>query len=232
VNIHHHQCYQLIISLDNEFDCKINGDHLKNISALILNRRVPHACYAENANVLSILIESGCPEAAGIGVLLQDKPYMDISSFSSLYLKKIMPEDYKSRPAHELVPFVQKVLDFISTNEINKRVRLDERVNSILTYIDRHIDSPILLEDLAPLIFLSPERTRHLFSEQVGMAFSEYVIWKKIRAILSAVTGKKISFHKACVHYGFTDQSHFNKTFKRRFGMPPTEILDNCMIIG
>jgi len=232
LNVHYHQCYQLILSLSNSFDCKINNDHLTNIRGFVVNRKVSHTCYAENSDLLIVLIETDSCEASGIRDLLKDKPYMDISPIEWGEYKNLIADDYKQRPSYEMIPFVKKILDHICQPRLKPKLRLDDRVAIILKHIDASIEWPIRLNEVAALVFLSPERTRHLFSEQIGMPFSDYVLWKKIKATLNAVVAHKFSFHKACLRYGFTDQPHFNRTFKKRFGMPPSGILNYCMVIG
>jgi AraC-like DNA-binding protein len=87
------------------------------------------------------------------------------------------------------------------------------------------------LNAVADHIHLSPERTRHLFLEQIDVPFSQYVLWRRTKAVLIAVTQGKQNFHGASLQYGFTDQSHFNRFFKRMFGISASMVLKNSRLV-
>jgi len=87
------------------------------------------------------------------------------------------------------------------------------------------------LEKIAHHIYLSPERTRHLFLEQIEIPFSQYILWKRIKGVLSATIKGNQTFFEASLQYGFTDQSHFNRFFKRMFGISATMILKNSRFV-
>ncbi|WP_221394637.1 helix-turn-helix transcriptional regulator [Dyadobacter sp. NIV53] len=87
------------------------------------------------------------------------------------------------------------------------------------------------LEDLSNYINLSPERIRHLFVEQMHIPFTQYVLWKRIRKTIQLVIREESTINEACHRFGFTDQPHFNRSFKRIFGLTPLVVIRNCRVL-
>ena len=107
----------------------------------------------------------------------------------------------------------------------------DNRVLKSIEFINQNLIENLTLEKVANHIYLSPERTRHLFLEQVEIPFSQYILWKRIKAVLTSVIQGKLNLNEASLEYGFTDQSHFNRFFKRMFGISATIILKNSRFV-
>ncbi len=83
---------------------------------------------------------------------------------------------------------------------------------------------PPALAHAACLIALSPSRFSHLFSTEMGIAYSAFRKWRKLLATLHSVAnGSQLT---AAAHDGgFADSAHFSRTFKDTFGLTPTEAL-------
>jgi len=77
------------------------------------------------------------------------------------------------------------------------------------------------------LIHLSPERARHLFARETGVPFSQYVLWKRVRKVIALVVRDGSTLGEAALAAGFADQAHFNRIFKRMFGISPKTHLKN-----
>jgi AraC-like DNA-binding protein len=97
----------------------------------------------------------------------------------------------------------------------------DERMKKCLDCIEENIAlEGINISMLSEKLFLSESRLAHLFKEQIGISIHQYILWKKIEtAVKRSLEGYSLT---DCAHYaGFIDSSHFNKTFKRMFGVNP-----------
>ncbi len=83
---------------------------------------------------------------------------------------------------------------------------------------------PPALAQAARQIALSPSRFSHLFSAEMGIAYSAFRKWRKLIATLQSVaSGAQLT---AAAHDGgFADSAHFSRTFKDTFGLTPTEAL-------
>jgi AraC-like DNA-binding protein len=80
------------------------------------------------------------------------------------------------------------------------------------------------LEDAADLAFLSPSRFAHLFTEQMGLPFRKYVLWRKLtRAMVAIGAGRTIA--DAAHAADFADAAHLTRTFYQMVGMAPSALM-------
>jgi AraC-like DNA-binding protein len=99
--------------------------------------------------------------------------------------------------------------------------RVDRRVRRAMERIEAQLDDPPGPKTLAAELGLSSSRLRHLFTEQVGLPMSRYMLWMRLRAALvKALEGTSMA--EAAQAAGFSDAAHFTRTCRQMFGLPPT----------
>jgi len=109
------------------------------------------------------------------------------------------------------------------TGGVEPAVVSDERILRAISYIKRHLDSALTLEEVAGEAYLSPSRFRHLFVEQTGMALRPYILWRRflhVWELLTAGASLSTAAHRA----GFADAAHLSRTSRRMFGFPPSAL--------
>jgi len=93
-------------------------------------------------------------------------------------------------------------------------------VTLIRAYLEAHYAEPITIETLAQLASLSPYYLIRSFQQQVGLPPHQYQRhWQLMHAKRSLRTTKPLA--EIAAEHGFYDQSHFNRIFKRAFGITP-----------
>lgn len=94
----------------------------------------------------------------------------------------------------------------------------DARIAKVIRFSETRLAEPLSLRDVAPLVGLSPGRTRHLFVEQTGLPFRTYLLWLRLwRAVELFADGASLT---AAAHAaGFADSAHLSRTFRRMFGV-------------
>ena len=172
---------------------------------------------------------------------IQLKNYLDGAPF--IELKKVFPLAYFqsifSLPPDKLNTdqlkegsnlFLERLL-FECGLSNNLVLQYDERITAALDFINANIDIPLNLQHIADVMHLSKDRARHIFIEHLRSPFMQYVLWLRIRKILNAVMYEDVNLATACVQFGFTDQSHFTRIFKRLYGVPPAALLKHTRFI-
>jgi AraC-like DNA-binding protein len=233
VDIHYHMCFQLVISTRTPFDCTINGQTHSRIRGFLINQKITHLCQGQGTEVLVVFIDAESFIGWQIKELLNGEPFLDVET---LLLPKQMTDFIHSWEQADTVDERRKLSDdllkqLLSLGTLKEERVFDRRMVEILEYVEAHWHDPILLEDIGRLVFLSPERVRHLFVQETGIPFSQYLLWKRIKAVLTQVINKKTSMIDAILENGFTDQPHFTHLFKRTFGVSAKLLLKNSRSI-
>jgi AraC-like DNA-binding protein len=99
----------------------------------------------------------------------------------------------------------------------------DARVGQAVELIRARLSGTVSLRDIAAAVHLSPDRFRHLFLEETGVALRPYVLWLRLETALAAYVGGS-SLTDAAFAAGFADSAHFSRTFKRMFGIAPASV--------
>lgn len=82
----------------------------------------------------------------------------------------------------------------------------------------------VRLNDVAGQFGLSGSRFRHLFVETFGLPFRRYVLWRRLRLAVLAMSASADAA-RAAHEAGFADQAHFARTLKIMFGVNATQFL-------
>ncbi len=94
-------------------------------------------------------------------------------------------------------------------------------VRRVREFIADHSGENIKLHDLAEIARLSPFHLNRVFTAQVGLPPHAYQTQLRIERAGRLIAQKK-SFSEVAIETGFSDQSHFNRFFKRYTGVTPS----------
>ena len=217
VDVHYHQCFQIVVSLKNPIDSVIDGQAHRGLCGFFVNQYVTHSCRAEDSPALVYFIDAESYQGWQLKQLLDGRPFVPINEIPVI-------------TGTDMVKFSGDLLGRLLPGFGGERV-IDGRVAEALAYIDDRLDGPLELEEVAGKVFLSSERLRHLFVQEVGVAFSQYVLWKRMKNVIYQVLQKGLPMSAASVQSGFTDQAHFTRIFRRTFGVPAKEVLKNSRYV-
>jgi len=108
-----------------------------------------------------------------------------------------------------------------SWNPLGRAARRDERIQSVLEYINDHITEKVTVSSFAKACSLSPSRLSHLFQEQMGLAPMQYVEARRLDLAreLLVMTAKPIA--EIAEECGFNSPFYFSRVFKARTGLSP-----------
>ena len=113
--------------------------------------------------------------------------------------------------------------DFFSTISIDTDIEEDSRIETVVTRIQQTIHKNLSLIHLADSVNLSPAYLTELFKQYTGLPIRRYRLWHRVfTTVLSVTEGKSLT--NAAIEAGFTDSSHFNRTFRSMIGITPTSI--------
>jgi len=99
----------------------------------------------------------------------------------------------------------------------------DDRIIKAIKYMDQNFEKVLSLEEVSAKYFLSPTRFLHLFKEKTNLSFRRYQLWNKVVKSLPYLI--KNSITDTAYNFGFSDSSHYTRTFKETFGVTPKFLL-------
>ncbi len=98
-----------------------------------------------------------------------------------------------------------------------------KRINFILDFIEKNLDTNLSLEQLSQKAYYSPYHFHRVFSTIVGESLNEYINRKRVERIASILlSGLGTPIKELAYTYGFNSESSFSRTFKKFYGMTPT----------
>jgi AraC-like DNA-binding protein len=95
----------------------------------------------------------------------------------------------------------------------------DNRIIKAFEFIGNNFEKVLSLEEVADYCSLSSTRFLHLFKEKTNLNFRRYQLWNKLVKSLPYLT--KNSIADTAYTFGFSDSSHYTRTFIETFGVTP-----------
>jgi len=99
------------------------------------------------------------------------------------------------------------------------------KVDLILTYIRQNVQNKELIkvDVIAENFHLSPNYVGIFVKKHTGISLQRYIMETKIKIAENLLKQSSLSIGEIAEKTGFTDSSHFNKTFKKYTGKNPSE---------
>lgn len=108
-------------------------------------------------------------------------------------------------------------------HESNIQIDYQIRINRVFEYIENNLDADLSLASIADIAFFSPFHFHRVFKAITGETLNEYITRRRIEKAALELLRKNISVSEIFLKYGFTDNSSFTRTFKKFYGVSPTE---------
>ena len=100
---------------------------------------------------------------------------------------------------------------------------------SIVRFIDTHLEENLSLDRLAGEFFLSKYYIAHLFQETTGLSIHQYITKKRLQTCLGIIrSGASVT--EAYSRCGFGDYSSFYRAFKKVYGMSPAQYREKSLL--
>lgn len=108
---------------------------------------------------------------------------------------------------------------------LDKKIQTDykNRINRVFKYIDKNLDSDLSLNTISDIAFFSPYHFHRVFKFVTKETLNEYVTRQRIEKSALELIHKDVGITEISTKYGFNDNSSFTRTFKKYYGISPTE---------
>ena len=98
-----------------------------------------------------------------------------------------------------------------------------QRINRAIDHIVGHLDEPLRLRELARVALLSPFHFHRIFQALLGTTPADFVQRLRLEKALGLLAQPRPpSLTAIALACGFSSSSDFSRSFKRRYGVPPS----------
>jgi AraC-like DNA-binding protein len=101
------------------------------------------------------------------------------------------------------------------------------RVKKVQEFINEHYQEEIRLADLADLVQMTPVAFSRFFKLRTGKKLMDYIIDIRLGHVTRLLVDSTMSLSEIGYACGFNNISNFNRIFKKRKNMSPTEFREN-----
>lgn len=137
----------------------------------------------------------------------------------TLVADNLYNEDLKRHLVNAIIVIAARNISVVKPEHISPNA--DARILQILDYIQSHIRQPgsLTIASIAEKFGISPTYLGSYFRNQCGESIQHYISSYRIRLIEHRIRFSDKRVHEIAEEFGFADESHINKFFKRHHGM-------------
>lgn len=125
--------------------------------------------------------------------------------------------------------WIVKVLDaFLDTVYESRNIKNSKLLGDALDYIREHYKENLSLESISQKIFISPYYLSHLFKEELGITFLEYLTRIRMEEAKRLLKDQNVTINAISSEVGYDDPGYFSKVFKKNTGLSPNQYRRNA----
>jgi len=126
--------------------------------------------------------------------------------------------------------FFDKITDACHNVNVSKENQSTSSIERAKAYIDNNYSNKDLsLDEVSREVDISPYYFSKLFKEETGENFIEYLTNLRLNKAKALLNDSNYSMKQICMEIGYADPNYFSRTFKKNFGVTPTEYKDGQM---
>ncbi|MUG45356.1 response regulator [Paenibacillus woosongensis] len=131
---------------------------------------------------------------------------------------------FQFETVHDVVSWLRRRFFELSEKLYVKRQRQKRKlIDEIMGYVEEHLEKKITLKEVAAQFDFTPNYLGHLFKEETGMLFSEYLNECKMNRVCQLLRDPTLKVYEVAELMGYKNIIYFNRQFKASMGMTPGE---------
>ena len=222
-NNHRYYAVSVLLALGDPFAISSDGLKETKTRVAIIQKNVDYSLHTSGEDFTAFIHVAPWSDAGAL--LHHHRPVQlpDIIIFEK-YIQKIKDWSGSTGPNPETVRGLLHALTDIKEIVAPVPALMDDRVRKGIEAINGHeFPEQLKTRDIAREVCLSEGRFAHLFKEETGMTFRQFVLHGKlVRSIYGLYLENNLT--EAAFAGGFSDQPHFTRAFKNAFGLRPSDV--------
>jgi two-component system response regulator YesN len=122
---------------------------------------------------------------------------------------------------HQFRDSIFKIIDALNKSNSSRHIKI---VSVAENFIEEHyMDHDLSMDDVANVVHMSPSYFSIIFKEKIGIAFTDYLINKRIEKAKELMRYTDLRVYEISYKVGYYTAAYFSTAFKKVTGYPPTE---------
>lgn len=117
----------------------------------------------------------------------------------------------------------------VETTQFDMNSTSDQKIKAVLKRIEMDYGKNLTIEDMANECGYSASHFMRWFKENTGFSFNNYLIEYRLNRAAEELKNGKEAIINIANDVGFDNLSNFNRLFKKRFLMTPSEFRKDCL---
>lgn len=220
---HAHHAFQLVRSLDAPVVLRGRDGDAASCDAAVIAPDVEHAEEQGARETVLVYVDPDTVDGRRLRRVVASAPRAEDWRAAGEPLRALamhgLPQTFEAAHAH-VDASIRGVV-----GEEGRTLALHPALMRARTWLAAHLDEDdVSLDRVAQEVGISRDRLSHLFGEQLGLGLRPFVLWLRLqRAAQELARGETMT--RAAVAAGFADGAHMTRTFRRMFGVAPSDVV-------
>lgn len=123
----------------------------------------------------------------------------------------------------DLISFIRQLTDAVTERSVDKKKQSERSMLEAKSFLDRHLNRDISVEEVATHVGLSTSYFSLLFKQTFGETFIEYVTRERMERAKKLLTESGKSVAQIAREVGYAERRYFTKVFMKYTGDNPTD---------
>ena len=135
----------------------------------------------------------------------------------------VFPQGYKLAVKGYLFEFLFELYRECDTTATSKSDKNLDRIKDVIKYIETNYENPISIDEIAAVSGFSPSHFMKFFKKIMGTSFIDYLNDYRLSMASRMLLSSDDSILDVAAYCGYDNLSYFNRIFKRKYGMTPSQ---------